>query len=144
MRRLAVILLLVTACAHRACSRDEASLRAAVNDFVSAVNALDADKLASFFEDDATAFLPVPDSPSRVVGRAAIAAEFHRFFDPEKKTSSGRSVVAKEVDVRFEGDVAIVTFDAGSGTVVSRRSLVFACRGGVWKIVHLHASNIRR
>ena len=144
MRRLAVVALLFASCAHVQCPRDEALFRATVNDFVAAVNALDADKLASFFAEDATAFLPVTEPASRITGRAAIAAEFHRFFDPEKKTSSGRSVVAKDVVVQFTNDVAIVTFDAGSGPMTSRRSLVFACRAGAWQIVHMHASNVRR
>ena len=42
-----------------------------------------------------------------------------------------------------EGDLAVASFEVGSEVVHSRRTLVLRRRGGTWRIVHLHASNLR-
>jgi hypothetical protein len=41
-------------------------------------------------------------------------------------------------------DATLATFTLVNGKRFARRSVVFARRGGVWKIVHVHASNVPR
>jgi len=46
------------------------------------------------------------------------------------------------VRVEIAGDAALVTFQL-RGPVLSRRTFVLRRRGGTWRIIHLHASNVR-
>jgi ketosteroid isomerase-like protein len=41
-----------------------------------------------------------------------------------------------------QGDFAVASFDAGSGMMHARRTLVLRKVDGQWRIVHLHASNV--
>ena len=144
--RLAWLAVLIGACATQAPPAHVGPSRV-VHTFVSALNHADIDTLSGLFAPDATAFLPLDSAPLRLVGRDAIRVAFDSFFQELRQQSSGPEymhLVAKNVQIQSLGNVAVVTFEAGSGPVTSRRTLVIEYRSGAWLITHFHGSNIRQ
>lgn len=111
--------------------------------FTAAFNRLSTEELRPLFAEDATAYLPMPQFGARLDGREAILAALGPLFEAEKARGSTMNLQAKSLAVQRAGDAAIVTFDVGTEAVFSRRTLVLERRGGGWRIVHLHASNVR-
>lgn len=105
--------------------------------FMSALNDLDAERIASLFADDATAFFPVVKA-ERVDGKAAIVAVFRDYVAGSTKKTN---IVPEDLHVTQSGDVAIVTFNVHNPSAVSRRTFVWRRHAGTWRIVHMHASN---
>ena len=115
--------------------------------FVSALNHADINELTNLLGPDATAFLPLDSTPSELVGREAIKAAFVPLFQELRNQGSGPDymhLVAHNVHVQSFGRIAIITFDAGSGPVTSRRTLVIERSSGGWHVTHFHGSNIRQ
>jgi ketosteroid isomerase-like protein len=113
-----------------------------------AFNNLDVDELRILFAEDATAFLPFASTGERLNGREAIIRAIEPMFAGERVRSSHGApfldLTAKDVKVQWIGhDVAIVSFDVGNKQVFSRRTLILQIIAGRWRVVHLHASNIR-
>ena len=136
--------MLLTACASVPPRNDDRDVRAVVDAVVSGLAHLDADAIVSNFADDATFFFPESaNQPARVDGKAAIRDVFERAF-AEWRKSGASSPIPQLSDLRSEvfGDFAVVTFHI-RGAVLSRRTFVLRRIGGAWRIVHLHASNIR-
>ena len=48
----------------------------------------------------------------------------------------------KDLEIVVFTDAALATFHLEGNNRVSRRTFVLAKREGLWKIVHLHASNV--
>jgi ketosteroid isomerase-like protein len=48
----------------------------------------------------------------------------------------------RDLAIELFGDAALATFHLENGPSLSRRTFVLAQRDGVWRIVHLHASNV--
>ena len=143
MRKLLPIAVFVLA----ACASSRPSDPSAVaGELVAAFNHLDTAAVEALLTEEATAFLPTPDHATLVRGRAAIIAALAPMFAAERERHTGPEylhLVAKDIAAHTFGDTAVVTFDAGSGELHSRRTLVLIWRGGRWKIDHLHASNQR-
>jgi ketosteroid isomerase-like protein len=143
---LALVLLVLVACAS---SRPlvpgdpEEVLRA----FVAALNHADVDAVTDLLDPDATAFLPLDSAAAELVGREAICDTFATLFRDLRQNAAGPEymhLVPKSVHTRRAGDgLAIVTFDAGAGPVVSRRTLVIQRTQAGWRIMHFHGSNVR-
>jgi ketosteroid isomerase-like protein len=113
--------------------------------FVSGLERLDAAAVVVPFSDDATAFFPdSANQPSRVEGKPAIEAVFRRFFE-ELRRNGTTSMTLRPMDMRIDlaGDAAVVTFHLRGGNMISRRTFVLRRRGGVWRIIHLHASSVQ-
>lgn len=143
MKRLTVLLtLLLAACASTAPPPDDTAVRTAMSGFLEALNALDAEAMATYFADDITAFFPVA-AAERVNGKAAVVEVFRTYVTETKKTVARTNIVAEELQVMRSGDVAVVTFFVHNPAAVSRRTFVFRRNGARWLIVHLHASNYR-
>jgi ketosteroid isomerase-like protein len=140
MRRLLPIawLLLSLACASARPAPEQT-----VDDFVAAFNRLDADAVGALLADDVTAFLPMPQYRAKLTGRAAIVDALRPLFDAERARSGALHLTHHDLAIQRAGDAAVATFDVGSADVSSRRTLVLSWRGGRWRIVHLHASNLR-
>jgi uncharacterized protein (TIGR02246 family) len=119
---------------------DEAAVRTAMAGFMDALNALDADRMASHFADDMTAFFPVVKA-ERVDGKSAIVAIFNTYVEGTKKNVSRTNIVAEDLRVDVRGDVAVVTFNVHNPSATSRRTFVWRRDGGRWLIAHMHASN---
>lgn len=142
MRVLTIALtLLLTACASSSASRPEPVVDA-MNRFMNALNALDADAIAAQLAPDVTAFFPTA-KPERVEGKAAVVAVFRDYCEQSKKTASSTNIVPQEMRVDRRGDLAVVSFQVVHPAVVSRRTFIFRLERGSWLISHLHASNIR-
>jgi len=122
---------------------------AALQEFLTAFNALDVPRFLATFADDAVMFHPPSPPPrtfpTRIAGRAEIERTFRVVFD-QIRAASGRTVPPFQdlqpqdlLVQRYDG-VAVVSFHLGTGTARGRRTLVLRQMGGAWRIVHLHAS----
>lgn len=137
---------LLVAMASCASAPAAAPPEAVVERFVAALNDLDLGELERLLADDATAFLPSPQLRARIEGRGAIVAALTPLFEAERKRGNGPPYTHLKVQsllVQREGTVAIATFDVGTPDVSSRRTVVLVRRGGEWKVLHFHASNLR-
>ena len=144
--RLGLATLCLCACASQAPVASQSPLGVAAA-FVSSLNHADLEALTSLFTVDATAFLPLDAAPAQLRGRAEIREAFRAFFQELRQQSEGPEymhLVANDLRVKNLGRVAVVTFEAGSGPVASRRTLVMEYRAGAWLITHFHGSNIRQ
>jgi len=109
--------------------------------FLEALNALDADAMASYFADDITAFLPIAQ-PQRADGKAEVTAIFRDFVAQTRKTTSRINIKPDHLLVQASGDLGLVSFETIPGAMLNRRTFVFRRVGGRWLIVHIHASNL--
>jgi ketosteroid isomerase-like protein len=134
-------LLLTTACASTP-SASEASARTAMLDFMEALNSLDVDRMAAFFADDITAFVPSAQA-ERVDGKPAVAEIFRTYAEATRKTTARTNLVPEDLEVEADRDVAVVSFNLRSPDALGRRTFVFRRRGSRWLIVHFHASTFR-
>jgi uncharacterized protein (TIGR02246 family) len=121
----------------RFAGQDELQIREQVESFVAAVNAADRDAFLAFFAEDASAFIPT--NASRKVGIEQIRQAIESTFAQGPRNPPVR---ANDLVVSMDGDLAVATFDAGSGAQHARRTLVMRRIDGQWKIIHLHASNL--
>jgi ketosteroid isomerase-like protein len=133
MRRVALLLLLVGCASVRT-----PDPREAMQAWMDALNALDEARIVDAFAEDATAFFPVVKA-ERLDGKAVIAAVFHDYVAGSKKTN----IVPEDLRVQRYGDVAIVTFNVHNPSAVSRRTFVWRWEGARWRIIHMHASNVK-
>jgi ketosteroid isomerase-like protein len=97
------------------------------------------------FHDEATVFQPLPISPTRNDGRAALEAVFSEFFEAVRRGSTGpRYLRIQPLNLRIQmmGDAAIATFhlETPDPSLLGRRTLVLRREGDRWPIMHLHAS----
>lgn len=135
MRRIALVTLLLFASACATTRHTDAA--SAMQDWLDALNALDEARVVDAFADDATAFFPVAKA-ERADGKAAIAAVFRDYFAANTKKTN---IVAEDLRVQQNGDIAIVTFNVHNPSSVSRRTFVWQRYADGWRIRHLHASN---
>ena len=125
-----------------------ADVRAAVDTFVRAFEALDWPAFRACFAEGATVFHPAPphvlrtDSPESF--ERAWAAVFERIRRDSGRTSPPYFTLApKDVRVQLLSEtVALVTFHRPEGQTLGRRTLVLEKLEPGWKIVHIHASNV--
>jgi ketosteroid isomerase-like protein len=124
----------------------DAPVRAAVAEFIAALNAFDRDRIARAFADDATLFFPGAPFPAvRVDGKAQVAAAFGRFFEALRARGLRQGNVApRGLQIQLYGDVAIASFHLAGGQEIGRRTLVLRRAGGRWLIVHMHGSSLRQ
>ena len=116
------------------------SVRATLDGFLSALNALDADRIASYFADDVTAFVPTAQA-SRLDGKAALTEVFRAYCEKTRKIRSHTNIVPENLTVEQAGSAGIVTFEVPSPASVARRTFVLRHHNGRWLISHFHASN---
>ncbi|MFN7027397.1 MAG: nuclear transport factor 2 family protein [Pseudorhizobium sp.] len=124
------------------------SAEAAVLLFLKAFEDLDWNRFRHFIADDVTTFFPSPEPPRRHDGRAAVETVFREVFDAIRADSEAdkppfHSILVEglRVDVPAE-NVAVATFMIGQNDeAMARRTLILRRDAGVWRIIHLHASN---
>lgn len=127
-------------------SPQQDDLQAALTNFVQAFDNLDWERFRSAFDDDATVFFPRA-FPARASGRTEIEKNFKVVFEQirdGKTTPRFMDIQPKDMEVQRLGDVAVVTFhlDDRPG-ILNRRTLVLRKCSNGWKIVHLHASEVK-
>jgi ketosteroid isomerase-like protein len=119
-------------------------VRTVIEGFLAAFGNRDFTTFMPYFSDDATVFFPPSAAapPGRINGKSAIEQAFRTVFERYPPRSAGQRppIAPKELLVEHVDNVAIVTFELGSGTARQRRTLVLRRMDGVWKIVHLHGS----
>jgi ketosteroid isomerase-like protein len=145
MLLLAIFALPVSAGAHSQQS-DDVEVRTMLSDFIAAFDNLEWDQFRGFFADDATVFFP-RDSPHRADGRKEFEQTFQQVFDRIRAgRTKGPYMDLHPIDLKIQiaGDVAIATFhlDDRPG-FLNRRTIVLQRGTRGWKIIHLHASEVR-
>ncbi len=110
--------------------------------FLDALNDLDAERMATFFAEDMTAFVPTAQ-PDRVEGRAAVTRIFATFVARTKPATSRLNLMPEDLEVRVSGNLGVVTFNIRekAPAVTRRRTFVFVRSGTRWLIAHFHASD---
>jgi ketosteroid isomerase-like protein len=116
-------------------------IRETLNSFFRAVEAMDLDRVAPFFDEDAQMFSPLGTYPARLDGRAAILAQFKAIADTIKQMPAPLKIDPQHMAVREFGDLALVTFHLNlPGGPLHRRSFLLRKTANRWQIVHIHAS----
>lgn len=120
----------------------DAPVRAAVAEFVAALNALDAERLGRTMAEDVTVFFPGPPFPAaRIQGRATVQSAFGQLFGAlRQRGTRAASLSPNGLAVQLYGDTAIATFHLLGGQEVGRRTLVLRRLGVRWLVVHMHGS----
>jgi ketosteroid isomerase-like protein len=125
-----------------------AEIRAAIDTFLHAFEALDWPAFRSCFAEGATVFHPAPPHVLRTDSPASFERAWAEVFERIRR-NSGRTAPPYHTltpkDLRIQllvPTVALVTFHLPNGEVTGRRTMVLEKLGGGWKIVHLHASNV--
>ena len=121
---------------------DEVAVRTAMNGFMDALNALDVDRMAAYFADDITSFVPLAQA-DRVEGREAVTRIFRNFVARTKPSIPRLNIVPEDVEVFVSGDIGVASFNVRekSPDVTRRRTFVFVRHGERWLIRHAHASD---
>ena len=120
----------------------DAPVRAAVTEFVGALNALDAERLGRTMAEDVTVFFPGPPFPAaRIQGRATVQNAFGQLFGAlRQRGTRTASLSPTGLAVQLYGDTAIATFHLMGAQDVGRRTLVLRRSGVRWLVVHMHGS----
>jgi ketosteroid isomerase-like protein len=146
LRFIPIVVCLVAACSTTAPpvskAGDEAAVRAAMNGFMDALNALDLDRMSAYFADNITSFVPLAQA-DRVEGREAVTRIFRNFVARTKPTTPRLNIVPEDMEVQVSGDLAFVSFNVRekSPDVTRRRTFIFVRSGERWLIRHAHASD---
>ena len=143
-----------TACNSKGQSVDEEKeVMAALNKFLRAFENGDFETMEASMTDDAYIF------PRAIMSNDSLGpidnANYRRIngLDPQMKQvingllESGKQppymkLEPKDLKITMLKDAAIVTFHLENGKSLSRRSLVLSKYYNVWKIIHLHPSNV--
>jgi uncharacterized protein (TIGR02246 family) len=121
-------------------------LQQAVSNFIQAFDNLDWERFRTSFADDATVFFP-RGFPERATGRTEFEKGFQQVFEQirdGKQSPPYMHIQPLNEDIQRIGDIAIVTFhlDDRPG-MLNRRTLVWQKTDHGWKIIHLHASEVK-
>lgn len=133
---------------------DAASAEAALRAFLRSFANCDLPAMEAAFAPDATSFpglyagpkqdVPPLDSLKRAPG---MPEGMRRLAETLPKTRPGppyhRPDLIHDLLVQVEGPVAICSFHFLDPDRIGRRTIVLARRGGTWRILHLHASNLQ-
>ena len=119
--------------------QSDADVRPLLDRFIHAVNVADVDGFVACFATDATAFFPSSASAARRKGVDEIRSAVAPVFAQGPRTPPA---ALADLTITRDGSLVVASFDAGSGTMHARRTLVLRNIEGEWRIVHLHASNV--
>lgn len=127
-------------------SPSSSDLKTALARFVTAFDNLDWESFRQSFEDNATVFYPRA-IPARAHGRTEFEHAFKKVFEQIRGNRTSppyMDIQPKDLLIQDAGDgVAIVTFHLTDRPgLLNRRTMVWRRTHGVWKIVHLHASEV--
>jgi len=143
----ALLLFVTASCASasgRAPSTDfEPAVRAAMVNFMDALNALDVERMDAAFTDDVTAFVPIAQA-DEAVGRAEVTRIFRVFVDKTRLSTPRLNLVPENERFTISPVLAVVEFQIHDKAppVTHRRTFVFRRVGDRWLISHFHASDL--
>jgi ketosteroid isomerase-like protein len=151
MKVLAVLFALMAfSAALGAPANDRQDVEKAVTRWLGVFENLDMPVFIDCFTEDATiffpSFVPAPEMPERVAGKAAVRSSFEQVFAAIRKGASGgppyHRLQPEDLQTQLLGaDSAVVTFHLRNSQRIARRTLVMRKVQGTWLIAHLHASN---
>jgi ketosteroid isomerase-like protein len=118
----------------------EADVRETLNGFFRAVESMQVDRIAPFFEEDAQMFSPLGTYPARLDGRDAILAQFKAIADAIRQMPSPMKIDPQQLIVRDFGDLALATFHLNLPGPLHRRTFLMHRTPTGWQIAHIHAS----
>jgi ketosteroid isomerase-like protein len=85
--------------------------------------------------------------PARATGRAEFEKGFAQVFEQirdGKKAAPFMQIETRRLEIQRAGDIAVVTFELDDRPgMLNRRTLVWKKTGQGWKIIHLHASEVK-
>ena len=115
--------------------------------FITAFDNLDWPVFIGMFDDDATIFYPSPpNAPIRATGRREFEPAWRRVFQGirgSRTTAPFMELRPERVHIQMLTDAAVVTFELHDVPgQTGRRTIILRRNDGVWRIVHLHASNV--
>lgn len=121
----------------------EPAVRAAMANFMDALNALDVARMDAAFTDDVTAFVPTAQA-DEVVGRAAVTRIFTVFADRTRLSKPRLNLVPEDERIAASPTLAVVTFQVRDTAppMTHRRTFIFRRVGDRWLISHFHASDL--
>ncbi len=155
-RRLALGSALATAAGAASARPPEAERRAtaeaALQAFLKAFENDDLPTMSAAFAPDAVSFDPVVASPhgtpdldlAALRRRPGMPPAMRALVERSRQTGGSppyRDLTPRDLLIQVEGPVALCTFHLETATSLARRTIVLVERGGVWKILHIHASN---
>jgi SnoaL-like domain len=125
-----------------------ASVEEALSVFITAFDNLDWLAFRECFSASGTIFHPSAPNIRRIDGPEQFEQAWLGVFERIKRSSDRNTppyMNLKPLDLRAENlsaDVPLVTFHLMDRDVLDRRTLIFKRESDVWKIVHIHASNL--
>ncbi len=122
------------------------SAEAAASAFLESFKMMDERSFDSFFDPQVTMFFPDGPFPdTRVEGREAVLAAFHRLFAMVRERGRTQlNVNPLERRIQLYGDTAVVSFQLEDVETLGRRSIILRNTAGGWRIVHFHASTVEK
>jgi hypothetical protein len=140
--------------AAAAAQDDGAAAEAALRTFLRSFADCDLPAMEAAFVADATSFDAVTAGPNQPVPSLAsmkrgsgMPAGMRRVAETMRRERPGppyhRPDIIDDLLVQVVGDVAICSFHFDKPDRIGRRTIVLVRRGGAWRILHLHASNLQ-
>lgn len=141
-----LVLFLLPSADHPARPSSTVEIDAFLSAFVKSFDNLDWDGFRNSFSDDATVFYPRA-FPERASGRSEYEKTFKIVFQQIRGNQTAApfmDIQPRNLQVQVYGDTAVATFhlDDRPG-FINRRTIVLHRSLTGWKIVHLHASEVR-
>ncbi len=151
MRVIGVLLaLLMWVTAPNAYADDRQDVEKALSHWLRVFENLDMPAFMDCFTEDVTvfqpSFVPAPDMPERVTGKAAVRSSFEQIFAAIRKAAKSgppyHRLEPEDVQVQLlSADAAVATFHLRNSERIARRTFVMRKVQGAWLVAHLHASN---
>lgn len=121
-------------------TNDIAEVEQAFAQFISAFNAMDAERLGKCLSPQVSLFAPA-GVPALISGASRVCAQFRSVFAAEPATGPDVRPVGLQI-TRLAPEAALVTFEfARAAASLGRRTFVYQLAQGQWLVVHIHASN---
>jgi ketosteroid isomerase-like protein len=123
------------------------SVEAAIARFVTAFENLDWANFRDCFSPQATIFHPAAPNIRRIDSPAEFDSAWQGVFERIRKNSGLTAPPYMKLNIqdqrieRLSPDIALVTFHLVDAGTIGRRTILLQRMDGVWKIVHIHASN---
>jgi len=121
--------------------------------FLKAFERCDLDVMQAAFADDATCFDRVVmstkatpdidlDHYRRLMGMPPGMRQVALSLPKDHPGPPYQDLTPKNLMIQAGQDMAVCTFHLDYPHILCRRTVVLALRGGAWKIIHIHASNV--
>jgi ketosteroid isomerase-like protein len=132
---------------------DEQEAKASFMNFLQAFENGDLEIMEASFSENALVFPPVfmtnEERPpirtidyKRLKGMSTSMRNLVMGFRDSSKSPPYMILEPKDLEIQMFREVAIITFHLENGNSLSRRTIVLAKEANLWKIAHIHASNV--